>query len=258
MNQKEFLYLMAVRGWVLFPQQISSSFLQTLKKDLRTAIARCDLLRKKNGLGEGTLGAAHHLVGYEKSFLDLLGSLPLLDFVESYLGTSCILNSFGGAFNQQELRTYLLNPHRDTKVFSRGTPSMVNMLLMLDDFTLENGATYILSGSHHLPESYPSQELFYQAADRLVGPAGSLVLFDGNCWHAAGANTTLRDRGVLTLTFTIPYLKPQLDYMNLFEDPESLSPQVKKLLGFYAQIPQNLEEWYQPLEKRKFNPTESL
>jgi hypothetical protein len=252
LSSEEFHYLMSTKGWAHFPSQVSSSLVKDLRKDLVHAIQRCDQIRKKNGVGEVPLGAAHHLVGWEPSFMTLLEELPLLEQVESYLQSPCILNSYGGGFSQPQTESYLLHHHRDTKIFSLGTPSMVNMLLMLDDFTLENGATYILSGSHHVQGKCPSEELFYAAAERFIGKAGDVVLFDGNCWHAAGRNYSSQDRGVLTLTFTTPYMKPQLDYTRLIQKPEELSSQVKRLLGFQAQIPHSLEEWYQPVEKRKF------
>jgi ectoine hydroxylase-related dioxygenase (phytanoyl-CoA dioxygenase family) len=42
---------------------------------------------------------------------------------------------------------------------------MVNMLVMLDDFTVENGATYVLTGSHHAPER--PQDEFFQALHKV-------------------------------------------------------------------------------------------
>jgi hypothetical protein len=258
MTLEDFQYVMAIKGWVLFPSQISLSLIHSLREDLIKAIDRCDKIRKKNGVGEKSLGVAHHLVGWEPSFMDLLENLPLLDFVQAHLQSPCILNSFGGGFSQShDSLSYLLHPHRDTKIFSLGAPSMVNMLIMLDDFTEENGATHILSGSHHVKAECPSKELFYEASHRFLGKAGTIVLFDGNCWHGAGHNGTKRDRGVLTLTFTTPYLKPQLEYTHAFSEKErdSLSPSVQALLGFQSQVPHTLEEWYQPPEKRKFKPT---
>src|SRR5690606_19620476 len=127
--------------------QIPSSILNQLREDLHLAVARCDALRQRNGLAPEAIAAgassAHHLVGYEASFMRFLADLPLADWIERYIQSPFILNSFGGAFNRGgPVPSYLRHIHRDTKIFNRDAPSMVNMLIMLNDFTLDNGATY--------------------------------------------------------------------------------------------------------------------
>jgi len=76
----------------------------------------------------------------------------------------------------------------------------MNIIVMLDDFTLDNGATHLLSRSH-LKKDKPSDEEFFSQADRAVGKSGSIVLWDSNIWHAAGENKTDAPRRSLSLIY---------------------------------------------------------
>ena len=82
----------------------------------------------------------------------------------------------------------------------------------------------------------------------------SIVVFDSNFWHAAGVNRSDRPRRALTLAFTRPFIKQQLDYARSlgYERGESLSPTLRQLLGYNARVPASLDEWYQPPDKRMY------
>ena len=80
----------------------------------------------------------------------------------------------------------------------------VTAVWMLSPFTAENGATYVVPGSHRtsdnstggleLPIPYPSEV-------HATGAAGSVVLFDSRLWHASGANDSDENRVGLVLTY---------------------------------------------------------
>jgi ectoine hydroxylase-related dioxygenase (phytanoyl-CoA dioxygenase family) len=80
-----------------------------------------------------------------------------------------------------------------------------------------------------------------------------VVVFNSNLWHAAGANTTSTARRALTIAFTKPFIKQQLDYPRaLGYERQDFSPTVRQLLGYNARVPASLDEWYQPPEKRMY------
>jgi ectoine hydroxylase-related dioxygenase (phytanoyl-CoA dioxygenase family) len=114
----------------------------------------------------------------------MLEELPLWAYYAYFNGRS-ILNSFGGVVHVSGTRTSIGRVHRDIRTFSSSRPLMMNVLVILDPFKLENGATYLLEGSHLSPER-PTDKAFFRAAVRAVGPAGAVVLFNSNLWHAAG------------------------------------------------------------------------
>ena len=132
---------------------------------------------------------------------------------------------------------------------------MVQLLVMLDDFTEENGATYLLTGSHRQRER-PSSEEFFRGAVRAIGPAGSIVVFDSNLWHAAGVNRSepaaaRADAGVHA---TLHQTTARLPASARYECGDSYSPALRQLLGYNARVPTSLDEWYQPPQKRLYKP----
>jgi len=151
--------------------------------------------------------------------------------------------------------SYVGRVHRDLRSFSGDLNLMVQLLIMLDDFTEDNGATYLLSGSHRAADK-PSDELFFANAERAIGGAGSIVVFNSNLWHAAGANRTGTARRALTIGFTRPFLKQQLDYPRAlgYEFGDTISDTLRQVLGYNARVPATLDEWYQPPEKRMYRP----
>jgi ectoine hydroxylase-related dioxygenase (phytanoyl-CoA dioxygenase family) len=69
---------------------------------------------------------------------------------------------------------------------------------MLDEFIPENGATRILPGTH-LSGKVPAEVLADPNAPHpdevvLTGQPGDVVVFNGHCWHAGGANLTTKPR----------------------------------------------------------------
>jgi hypothetical protein len=252
-DSQEFLYLMRTRGWVLVPDVIEPKLLDRLGPDLEKAVERCRAVQKQNGLNVDMSGAAHHIFGTGDSLDDFVRQRYCVELIEAYLGGRAILNSYGGVINHQESSAYFKLPHRDVRTFANGYPLMLTALCMLDDFTVENGATYVLTASHKI-EDQPTEKVFYEYAERLIGKRGSIALFDSAIWHAAGTNTTPRNRRCITLTFTRPFFKPQLDYTRHIcaEMRENMGEGMRQLMGFNSRVPTSLEEWYQPREKRFF------
>ena len=114
-------------------------------------------------------------------------------------------------------------------------PAVVcNTMWMLSDFTVENGATEMVPGSHltgaHPPREGQQDLPIVQA----VAPAGTLMVFEGRLWHGTGANTGGGDRLGVLATFCAPQFRQQenqtlgLDRALWADMPETL----KARLGF--------------------------
>lgn len=243
------------KGWAIFPKVLPCGQVESLRTDLGEAYRVCRQVQEQNGVAQNTDGTVHHVLHLANGFVSFIESLPLIDYLTAYFGGKFILNSYGGVLNLPHEPSYVSNIHRDVRVFCREVPLMINMLVMLDDFTLENGATYLLSGSHQTPDR-PEESVFFSQADRITGPAGSILLFNSNVWHCAGQNTSDTQRRALTLTFTKPFIKQQLDYPKVLpaERVAAASEQFRQIVGYKSRVPASLEEWYQPPEKRFYQP----
>lgn len=76
--------------------------------------------------------------------------------------------------------------HVDCAADAQGWP-LASFILMIDDFTADNGATRFLPGSHRTPAGVGAEV-------QACGPAGTLILYNGSVLHEHGANHTDRPR----------------------------------------------------------------
>lgn len=245
---------MREQGWVILEGAVAPALVTRMRDDLEAAWDVCRAVQEKNGVASDADRTVHHLIGLKPSFLEYIdASAPLTPFLEHYFQGRCILNSFGGAINTRGHTSYAQRIHRDIRSFSGDMPLLLNTLVMLDDFTPDNGATYLMTASHDRAEK-PDEAEFYAKADRAVGPAGSVLLFNSNLWHAGGDNKTDRPRRSVTPMYCKPFIKPQFDYPRAlgYGQGDSFSANTRQILGYNSRIPASLDEWYQPPERRMY------
>jgi hypothetical protein len=239
-------------GWTLLPRCVDDALCGRLCEELERTYAIQRDVQARNGVAAGTDGTVHHLPLAGGVFLEFLERGYAGSELASFFGAPYIVNTFGGVLNLPHNLSYVGAVHRDLRTFSGEVPLMAQLLVMLDEFTEENGATYLLGGSHRMKER-PSDDDFFRHATRAVAPAGSVVVFNSNLWHAAGTNRSERPRRALTIAFTRPFMKQQLDYPRaLGYERDDLSPTLRQLLGYDARVPTTLDEWYQPPASRLY------
>ena len=98
------------------------------------------------------------------------------------------------------------------------TPLLLTVIFMLSAFTLENGATRLVPGSHRIPHNWSAHygennRPHHQSEVRVTGAAGSVLMFDSRLWHAPAINHTDRPRAGVTVRygpwwFNVNPLKP--------------------------------------------------
>jgi ectoine hydroxylase-related dioxygenase (phytanoyl-CoA dioxygenase family) len=129
--------------------------------------------------------------------------------------------------------------HRDDDVYPLPRPHpdvVVNTMWPLDDFTLENGATRFVPGSHRWePGRVPTEEETTAA----VMPAGSVLIYVGNLIHGGGANTTDRPRLGVILEYAASWLRPQENHVLAVpqEVVRTLPERLQELLGYNIHPP---------------------
>ncbi len=243
---EEFKKSMKSKGWCSFDNFIDESLLGKMLVDLHSIYDYCRAIQLENGV-ENSEGTCHHIVGRRKSFMECLSRYETIDsYLTEYFGGKYILNSYGGNLLKKDM-SYANNIHRDIRSFSGDLPLMLNTLIMLDDFTEENGATWLMHRGHEWDRK-PTDEEFDDYKFQITGKAGTLVVWNSNMWHRAGKNNTDKLRRSLTPEFTRPFMKQGYDYPRAIKKPES--PYLQQVLGFNSRIPATLEEWYKPKTER--------
>lgn len=194
---------------------------------------------------------------YGDELLEPFDNVALMRPFEAVLGEGCVVYAYTSSSMPPGKSNYSRRVHRDcpTTRMAPGFPTNMGATILLDDFTLENGASYFLERSHHRVEA-PSAEELERDAFRLVAPAGSVLFFDALTWHAGGDNTTDRWRHALTINMGRSWMKQRLDLPRLMTgagvDASKLSERVKQKLGYLTQVPASYDEYYAPPEARKY------
>ncbi len=251
---KDFDYEMSVRGWTIFPGVVSEDLCNRMRDDISQHVGRCGDLQLKAGISGAPDGTAHHTVGFGDSLDEFLKSGFLANYIEQFFGGPYILHAFNPLINSPGKQNYAHRIHKDVRTHTGSFRMLLNLLVMVDEFTLENGATHILSGSHKDP-ALPPETFFFRHAERITGAKGSIVFFDSGLWHAAGKNVSALPRTALTMSLSRPFLKPQMDYARYLGDKygEGLSEELRQLLGYNACVATSLDEWYQPADSRMYH-----
>jgi ectoine hydroxylase-related dioxygenase (phytanoyl-CoA dioxygenase family) len=161
-------------------------------------------------------------------------------------GKSAILGEFAAFLKNQDP-----TPTHPLHVDQVGTPppmpsyaQTVNMTWTLTDFTLENGTTSIVPGSHRFgraPLAYESDFLAENApvpAIPIDAPSGSLIVY-GPAWHGAYPRSAPGVRLNVFMLFVRSYMRPLHDYRA--ECPAEIiaanPPEFAELIGMSSVYP---------------------
>ncbi|MEX2488997.1 MAG: phytanoyl-CoA dioxygenase family protein [Pseudomonadales bacterium] len=130
--------------------------------------------------------------------------------------------------------------HRDNAGGPYAKPTAVHGISTIwnfDDFTIDNGATEIIPGSHLWANETPAEN--DERAITVTMPKGSVLIFSGSLYHRGGANNSDKPRLAITPQYCQPWLR-QLENMVLAVPPEKaarLSERVQALLGYSVRSP---------------------
>jgi len=206
----------------------------------------------------GELGVLRLMMRWDPFFLRFLELPAVLSIVDATVSPTGILHLQNGfilpSFPLSEKPQVFQNSyHQDFPRVLNGYLASINVFFAIDEFTRENGATWVVPKSQQTPER-PSQDTIEATAIPVECPAGSMIVFDSTLWHAAGANASGRDRLAINHQFTRSWIKQQIDYVRALGNAgvEAQPPRTQQLLGWYTRVVTSLDEFYQPAEQRLY------
>jgi ectoine hydroxylase-related dioxygenase (phytanoyl-CoA dioxygenase family) len=221
-----------------------------------------DLIVEDIGAGRlaraGEIGVLRLMAKYDPFFLEFLELPEVLAAVDATVSNTAILHLQNGfilpsAPPSEQQQVFQNTYHQDFPRVLNGYLASVNVFFAIDEFTRENGATWVLPGTHQTPACPPIGERASRGV-ALECPAGSMIVFDSTLWHAAGPNTSGRDRLAINHQFTRSWIKQQIDYVRALGDAvvQTQTPRTQQLLGWYARVVTSLDEYYRPADERLY------
>lgn len=183
------------------------------------------------------------------TFVRLALNKNVLTTVSMLISGKFVLNQQNGVINPPNEKYNQGAWHRDLPYqhFVSTTPLAINALFCVDDFTAENGATFVLPASHRTGP-FPSPSHVRKNAVQVKAKAGQFILLDCMAFHSGGYNRSNRARRAVNHVYNIPYFKQQIKVADVF-DGDGLPPRAREILGFDFQEPRSVDEYLKSRSK---------
>lgn len=185
-------------------------------------------------------------------FLRLAFNQILMALLKKLISGKFILNQQNGVINPPG-ETYNQGAwHRDLPYqhFVSTTPLALNALFCVDDFTSENGSTFVLPASHKMG-AFPSKNYIERNATQILAKAGQFIVLDCMLFHSGGFNRSAKERRAINHMYNIPYFKQQINIpMNI--QGESLSAEEREILGFGSMEPDSIQSYLDSRGNKKY------
>jgi hypothetical protein len=176
------------RGFVVLPGPMAAAGMERVTSTYDAVVTSASEHDVRVG---GTTTRVNDFVNRGDAFDALYVFPPLLE--------ACC-RTIGRGFKLSSMHARTLRPHTpaqelhvDVDRTSADWP-LVGFILMIDEFRPDNGATRFVPGTHHrtdVPAAVMTDPRADHDGQRLaVGPAGSLIIFNGSAWHGHTANTS--------------------------------------------------------------------
>ncbi|MHB9839845.1 phytanoyl-CoA dioxygenase family protein [Paraburkholderia terrae] len=201
---------------------------QALESISDTDIARCTL-------------------AYDPDFLTVATAPNLMKLAARVLGNEFVLMQQNGIINRPDRQNYQVKWHRDLS-YQHWTSSKTiafNALLCVDEFTNENGASFVLPATHHI-EAFPTDQFASRHEKQIAAPAGSFIVLDAMLYHRGGNNVSNDVRRAVNHLIGLPFLAQQVNFETALESigtPVPADPDVRKYLGFRWSPATNAKDW---------------
>lgn len=187
-----------------------------------------------------------------------LESKALRDATDNLLCKNAIIYAYQSSSLAPGSGNYGSRVHVDCPRFIPDYRTNLGYILALQPFTSQNGATWVLAGSH-LTDQIPTIEKFESQAIQLTCEKGDAIFFDARLFHRAGFNHTKSWRHGITINFCRPFMRSRFDFPKMltnFEWAKQLNSSARKYLGFDVRMPSSLDEFYQPESERLYLPNQ--
>ncbi len=249
-NTGDFLKQIKEQGFCVVENVLDSTMVTKLREQSQIAIDKEAAYHGNKTYG--LYGGVQACPMYGGAFLEALENRSLMEPMTEVMGEGNIIWTYITTSMPPDDKNFSTRMHVDRPRLFPNYCESIGALILLDDFTEQNGGTWYLPGSHNRID-VPTEEEFYAKAIRLQAKAGSVFYFNLRLWHAGGYNATKQWRHALIIAVMRPYIKPKFDFVKMLSlhgiNADELSNYVKQKLGFFAIPPATLDEFWKEDKK---------
>jgi ectoine hydroxylase-related dioxygenase (phytanoyl-CoA dioxygenase family) len=238
-------------GYAVVPGVLDAHTVEVMKRELQRAIDQD--LAAWEGREYPDAWMVHNLMVRHPEFARFLENPVLHAYLSPLLGETCIVYAYTSSSMPPSGANFSHRVHVDSPRVIPGYWTNVGVMVALDDYTTENGATRYLAGSFEREEP-PSVEQFLEGSEEVFPAAGDAVIFNARTWHMGGMNKTSTPRHAITLNVCRSYMRQRFDYPRLVgaETLGHIGETGRRFLGFNVRMPATLSEYYLPEEQRLY------
>jgi len=243
-------------GWTSIPSLYNREYIDFAKQTINSLYPKYNEIQKKGGVFSESENCLHHIAVFCPELVEKTFNDKLINFLLDYFQGKFILNAFGSTGLLPKGKTYTQKPHRDARDI-HSSKDMLNLVILLDDSTSQNGATKLIEGSH-LTNKIDDYDNFNTKSISINGNAGDLIIFNPYLLHSTGVNVSDKSRTIITAMVTRPFIKSQMDYVRAIKKHfsnlyfESCSDLMKQLFGYYSRVPESFNEFYVTKDLRSY------
>ena len=223
-------------GYVVLPRLLSAAQIDRIKAALAPYLQ--GTLRGRNDFEGFDTERVYALLAKAPVVAELVEHPRVLALLDRLLAPDYLLSAnLAIQLYPGETRQAL---HFDTAFYKvpRPRPALgISAIWAIDEFTVENGATEVIPGSHPWGPERPAED--DPRIVPVVMPAGSVVVFMGTLWHRGGANRSGAPRLAITPQYCEAWLR-QIENQVLAVPREMAarySERVQGLLGYSIHAP---------------------
>ena len=231
----ECLCELEINGYTKFPSGIEKRTLNYFLSELE----RIYKIQAEEVGGEGQLKKINDLdivrcpIGYNYAFLKAIWTDNMKAILKRTFKAGFSLTSQNGLMNQPNKQFYQEYYHRDLNFahWRSSKPLSITTILCLDDFTVENGATCVIPGSH-LVDKFPTDEFVRKYEKPICAKAGEYIFFDSMMFHRASANKSNKVRPGVVQVVSEAFFGQQISIPDMLSNIGVSKPEDKELAGF--------------------------
>ena len=222
-----------IYGFTLIPDVLCDDEIGKYKESL----IRCAENAGEAGYANrnATALAVFNLPVLDPVFFPVIDHPVILPVLEHFLDRSLILGSLSSRIVRPGDGTQDFHSDIPGHILNVKSPVMMNTVWMLDDFSPSNGGTRVVPGSHKSGMDGPPAGMAVPRYFQPESKAGSVLIFNGQCWHGSGTNSSGANRCALFAHYRKSMLMFQLDPHDRFPDEwfDRLNTRQRELLRMH-------------------------